>query len=85
MDNETWFAQVPEDRTQRTRATEGGHNIVRVTSKSELRRNFFQSKSRREMERVAFAGEKNPNSVKLLKCSEKGKTPLRTRPHGRKH
>ena len=49
VDNETWFAQVPEDRTQRTRATEGGHNIVRVTSKSELRRNFFQSKSRREM------------------------------------
>ena len=33
--------QVPEDRTHRTRATEGGYNIVRTTSRSELRRNFF--------------------------------------------
>ena len=33
---EVWFRQVPEDRTHRTRATEGGHNIIRVTSKTEL-------------------------------------------------
>ena len=28
----------------RTRATEGGHNIVRFTSKSELRSNFFSQR-----------------------------------------
>ena len=33
---EVWFRQVQEDRTHRTRATEGGHNIVWVTSKTEL-------------------------------------------------
>ena len=44
VDKKTWFTQVPEDRTHRTRATEGGHNIVRVTSKSEPRRNFFSQR-----------------------------------------
>ena len=44
VEKKTWFTEVPEDRTHRTRATEGGHNIVRVTSKSEPRRNFFSQR-----------------------------------------
>ena len=38
VNKETWFKQLPEERSHRTRATEGGHNIVRVNSKLEVRR-----------------------------------------------
>ena len=44
VDKSTWFQQVPADRIQHTRATEGGHNIVRTNSRLELRRNFFSQR-----------------------------------------
>ena len=44
VNKETWFKQVPEERSHKTRATEGGHNIVRVNSKLEVRRNFFSQR-----------------------------------------
>ena len=44
VDKKTWFTQVPEERAHRTRATEGGHSIVRTTSRSELRRHFFSQR-----------------------------------------
>ena len=43
VDKVTWFRQVSADRTHRTRATEGGQNIARETSKAEIRRNFLAS------------------------------------------
>ena len=44
VDKVTWFRQVSADRTHRTRATEGGQNIARETSKAELRRHFFSQR-----------------------------------------
>ena len=37
VNKKIWFKQLPEERSHRTRATEGGHNIVRVNSKLEVR------------------------------------------------
>ena len=42
VNKETWFKQLPEERSPRT--TEGGHNIVSVNSKMEVRRNFFSQR-----------------------------------------
>ena len=41
VDKAKWFHQTPVGRT---RATEGGHQIVRENSRLELRRNFFSQR-----------------------------------------
>ena len=71
---EVWFRQVPEDRTHRTRATEGGHNIVRVTSKTELQRNFFS-------QRVAERWNELPLNTKNAPSVTSFKAPLRGGQH----
>ena len=68
---EVWFRQVPEDRTHRTRATEGGHNIVRVTSKTELQRNFFSQRVAERWNELHLT-TKNAPSVTSIKAPLRG-------------
>ena len=71
VDKEVWFRQVPEDRTHRTRATEGGHNIVQVTSKTELWRNFFSQRVAERWNELPLK-TKNAPSVTSFKASLRG-------------
>ena len=60
VDKSTWFQQAPVEGNQRTRATEGGHNVVRVNSPLEIRRNFFS-------QRVAERWNSLPRTAKKAK------------------
>ena len=51
----TWFRLIPEDRERRTRAVEGGLNIMAETSRLELRRNFFSQRVVEGWNKLPFA------------------------------
>ena len=70
VDKVTWFRQVSADRTHRTRATEGGHNIARETSKAELRRNFFSQRVAEKWNELPLH-VKNAPSTTVFKASLK--------------
>ena len=70
VDKVTWFRQVSADRTHRTRATEGGQNIARETSKAELRRHFFSQRVAEKWNELPLH-VKNAPSTTVFKASLK--------------
>ena len=70
VDKVTWFRQVSAHRTHRTRATEGGQNIARETSKAELRRNFFSQRVAEKWNELPLH-VKNAPSTTVFKASLK--------------
>ena len=79
VDKVTWFRQVSADRTHRTRATEGGQNIARESSKAELRRNFFSQRVAEKWNELPLHVKNAPSTTVFkasLKSAKHMKTPL---------
>ena len=79
VDKVTWFRQVSADRTHRTRATEGGQNIARETSKAELRRHFFSQRVAKKWNELPLH-VKNAPSTTVFKASLKSAMHMKTPP-----